>query len=463
MTVSRRRRHLGLGVGALLAAGVAVTMSSSTSPVLAADVGPLAVVPIDTAGDNLIQIVDVTRSADRVIVSSAINGRWVADVATGETFGPVSFDAVLSPAGTSVLDPNDTADGGVITDLRSGQTTNVVFDELLGGDGRTVAVPPVPFRLSGGAGGRIVAADIPPDGSVNRRIGIVVDVATDELLTPGDDGISVTNSNNSSIVSISSDGDQILYFEFSSVGAQPSRWVRWTRSSDVRDEVEPPVEHDASDGLWQASSDLRWVTFVDDDVMTIRDLENSQDFVFPVPYSELELDIAGGIYELTVDGQIVFLRNASTSTFGEQPQLFVWSPGDAEATQITVGLGGAEPAAPAEQIEVSDDGAVVTFTSFADNLVDGTAGLERRVFQVEIADRPSPGSAVRLMDTRDGVGGSTLAPGTERCVAVPQASAGEFVVVNVTPVRGSARGFGVVHSSDVPAGETANVNYDVGS
>lgn len=76
---------------------------------------------------------------------------------------------------------------------------------------------------------------------------------------------------------------------------------------------------------------------------------------------------------------------------------------------------------------------------------------------------PGEDGAVRLADTRLGLGGSTLVASETRCVAVPDATPLEWVGVNITPVNATARGNGALHSSDDPPPGTANVNFGIGT
>lgn len=72
---------------------------------------------------------------------------------------------------------------------------------------------------------------------------------------------------------------------------------------------------------------------------------------------------------------------------------------------------------------------------------------------------PSPTGAVRIVDTREGRGGATLAPNVTICAPAVGAQPGDFVAVNLTPTRSSGPGDGVLHSSDDPAGGTSSVNF----
>lgn len=90
----------------------------------------------------------------------------------------------------------------------------------------------------------------------------------------------------------------------------------------------------------------------------------------------------------------------------------------------------------------------------ADQLVVGDASVFRA---------PTRDGAVRIMDTRLGLGGPVVAPSERRCVAAVGALPGEYVMLNATPVEATAFGFGTLHSSADPAGSTSNVNFGPGS
>lgn len=110
-------------------------------------------------------------------------------------------------------------------------------------------------------------------------------------------------------------------------------------------------------------------------------------------------------------------------------------------------------------VQVGTDGRVC-FTNSAD------AAVDLILDELAIADPgsfalPTPDGAARLADTREGHGGGTLAAGETRCVATTGADPGDWVAVNATPVRATVRGYGTLHSSDVSAGATSNVNFDV--
>lgn len=109
-------------------------------------------------------------------------------------------------------------------------------------------------------------------------------------------------------------------------------------------------------------------------------------------------------------------------------------------------------------VEVGADGQVC-FTNSEAGSVDVTLD------QLVVADpsalsQPQASGAARLLDTRSS--GSVAAAGSV-CTDVIGAEPGDFVGVNVTPVRAGAVGFGTLHSSDAAAGSTSNVNFRLGS
>jgi hypothetical protein len=77
---------------------------------------------------------------------------------------------------------------------------------------------------------------------------------------------------------------------------------------------------------------------------------------------------------------------------------------------------------------------------------------------------PSPETYGRIVDTRISLGGTRLGASEKRCFPVRSTAArGQYVGVNVTPVRASGPGFGTLHSPANPVGVTSTVNYAPGS
>jgi len=90
-------------------------------------------------------------------------------------------------------------------------------------------------------------------------------------------------------------------------------------------------------------------------------------------------------------------------------------------------------------------------------VADHLATLRRSVF---VPARPD-GLPARLADTR--AGGRPIGPDERRCFAV-SGDPGDVAIVNLTPVRASARGYALLVASDVSApADASNVNYAPGT
>jgi hypothetical protein len=132
-------------------------------------------------------------------------------------------------------------------------------------------------------------------------------------------------------------------------------------------------------------------------------------------------------------------------------------PGATSNVNFNIGTAGPNVAVT----EVGADGRVCFSNSqhaMVDVVIDQMATGAADAFSA-----PSGQGAARLMDTRSGLGATTLAPSAVACVAAVGAVPGEFAVVNVTPVNATGLGFGTVHAGGQAAGGTSNVNFAVGS
>lgn len=76
---------------------------------------------------------------------------------------------------------------------------------------------------------------------------------------------------------------------------------------------------------------------------------------------------------------------------------------------------------------------------------------------------PTADGSTRLVDTRVGLGGTTVAASETRCVRAAGASAGEFVGVNVLPLDARSPGFGTLHPSGSAPGPSSTANFGPGS
>lgn len=99
----------------------------------------------------------------------------------------------------------------------------------------------------------------------------------------------------------------------------------------------------------------------------------------------------------------------------------------------------------------SDDSRRLVFISTADNLAAGVPpGSGSHVYVASLpASFPNPDSVIGT--------GATL------CFTAPGADPGDIVALNATPTQATTRGFGTLHSSDDPAGDTSNVNFAPGT
>lgn len=110
--------------------------------------------------------------------------------------------------------------------------------------------------------------------------------------------------------------------------------------------------------------------------------------------------------------------------------------------------------------EVGGDGKIC-FTNSTHSTVDLVAD-QLLIIDPSAFEAAGPEGAVRLADTRSGLGGTRLASNSTLCVDAA-GETDEFAVLNVVVVGAAASGFATVHSSDDAAGQTSNVNFGPGS
>lgn len=85
------------------------------------------------------------------------------------------------------------------------------------------------------------------------------------------------------------------------------------------------------------------------------------------------------------------------------------------------------------------------------------------VGDASVFSSPTTDGAIRLADTREGLGGPIVLPNERRCLAATGAEPGDFVGVNALVVDASTPGFGTLHSSDNEPGSSSTVNFRAGS
>lgn len=286
----------------------------------------------------------------------------------------------------------------------------------------------------------------------------VFDEASETLTEADQNGLAITEPR-SEFVAIADDGTTVTIREWCCTGANDARWVRRHMTSGAVTTVEQPPEHDPFLGPWFASPNLRWVWFQSADGGIVpgvgagphrlyrRDVRSGATEAFPIPAGDVV------VVRQRDDGSLISLAPGISGLSTDQTQLHLWTGGPT-TIRLTDGIGGAEPDGEVlGNFWLSGDQTVVSFVSFASNLVPETAGRGRNryLFQARL---PSPGGPPPL---------GALGPNGSICVPAAGATTGDFVGVNITPVNGTTNGFGVLHSSDDAAPGTANVNFTAGS
>jgi hypothetical protein len=278
--------------------------------------------------------------------------------------------------------------------------------------------------------------------------GFLVNGLTGDLLTPGDFGVGGPSAGASSINAISADG-RIVAFRLYGDGLI-DQIVRWDRLTGERlAALQPPdqqyptgwtMSFDASTIGWIANDELRVGPRLRPDDRKLVDTPGVGTVLrFWLPFGPRVL------YEASEPG-------------GDQyyTDLYIWNSYTSKTQRITKGLDGVRFNAPVTSIELASDGSFATFVTGATNVPTGATDGAARVYRVTFTDSvvppveppvaPGLTRAQRIMDTRPGtgLGGATLQSGETRCVPTVDTMPGEFVVLNVTPVRATGSGFGTV-------------------
>ncbi len=430
-------------VGGLTTAGL-TSLGNATSAVFAAqpESYPLSVVVIDE-DVSLFGLQTTSFNGERISLSQTTGDAVVVDTVSLATIAtPSPQHTNMSSNGRFTYDVTNDYQVERFDTVTSASTTFDPHDSTGW------------FEATGGGLRNIVASDDgdivglqASNGAIGRVAGFVYDVSAGRLLTPTNSGISEIETN-SQILEVSPDGTEITYYEYCCAGGQPSRFVRWNRTDDTRITVDRPDAHDAFAAPWTTSPDLSHVAFVELGTLKVQNLAGGAVRSLPRPVNDIDA------YALTNDGIVVFLADAPTGDSGAAPQLFAWG---GQAAPVQVSLEDGEPSTNSvETFVVSSDGSTITFTTF-------DSASSRILLQATL--RAPARAAQRIADTRPGIelGGTTIQPGETRCVPTIDTTPGEFVVLNVTPLNASARGFGTIHSSNESAGNTSNVNYSIGT
>jgi hypothetical protein len=130
------------------------------------------------------------------------------------------------------------------------------------------------------------------------------------------------------------------------------------------------------------------------------------------------------------------------------------------ASNVNFGLGSVDPNVAFAPI--GSDGKVC-FVNSVHSRVDLVADHLGTIAIARFTPANSDATPKRTVDTRIGLGGTTLAPGARRCFGVA-GDPGDVAVVNLTPVLAQGPGSGLLVSSDVTQPPVAsNVNFSPGS
>lgn len=111
--------------------------------------------------------------------------------------------------------------------------------------------------------------------------------------------------------------------------------------------------------------------------------------------------------------------------------------------------------------KVGDDGHVC-FTNSRHGAVDVVMD-QLAVAPADAFRLPTPDGAVRIADTRIGLGGARLRRAETRCLAIDGGDPGEFAAINTTPVGAVTSGNAALHVSGSEPPAIANVNFRPGS
>ncbi len=271
------------------------------------------------------------------------------------------------------------------------------------------------------------------------------------------------------ISSISRDGQLIRGVQFTAVVETVATYWQLDLATGVRSDLFQ-VQADA-----RVSSNQQWSVFVSNRGPDARSgFRPSSSVALYGAYSLYRRNEATGIvvrvpvevaavdeFDVADDGRVLISHAVPTpghptARHPSDLQLSMWF-GDGVLVPITVGTDGrlanAGVAPWTIKPNLSDDGRRVSFYSEATNLGTTPDGPRNPLlYQVVLPPpAPDPGPASQLL------------PDESVCIAAVNASPGDFVAVNVTPVNAIRGGHGLMHSSDDRPGSVSNVNFAAGT
>lgn len=434
-------------VVAAIAVGVAATTITSHGVAGAAG-PPYPLRPIDVPVDDVANVLTVNHPGTYVVAwdESLIDQR--VDSTTGATtpigFGPDDATEFLSWDGSEAYGLS--ADGRAIRRVRVGAGG---IDELP----LPLPLGAVAYRIADGdRSGRWLLIDVDDPGG-GGLFAYLYDTTT-RAFAPSNgfrDG-----SLNTFADGISDDGNLVTYATYDPATDITTSYRRWNRSTSQTLVVNRPTHFtSASSPGWTVSDNFKWT-------IGFREVLGSRF----LSVSEVGSPVMRGVYadhgyiemfDVFDDGRVVFSQTIPEGQPGEGTlQLFRWD-GD-ESLMLSVGRDGLPSdqgidhgvVGPGLDFVTNDDGSVITFASWSTNLGEAQ-DVEQHLYQVHLPPYGMPNPH------------AVMQPGERHCFAPYEVEPGDFVGLNVTPVLATQPGFGVVHSSDDPAGETSNVNFAPGT
>lgn len=303
--------------------------------------------------------------------------------------------------------------------------------------------------------GRYVLFDA-SNGNRSLTSSFVFDTVRDELVTP-EPGLSSSGDRVVRGADIHVDGDFVRFTETGLVGQNVAGYVDF----DLQDRTYRTISRQSDSASvrspWVVSFNRRWALFfvndppavVERDRLVRRDLLTGAVDTVPVPNADL--DEIGSI-DIGDNGMVAWTAEEPTRRQGDQ--LFVWD-GTGAARQVTVRPDGGQPDDQVSAFALDFTGTRLMFSSRATDLAGGfdpNSGVVNRWFSATIDAPPPPSARVEQ-----------LLPGERLCAAARGANPGDFVGLNVTPVRGSRNGFVTAHAAGSDAGATSTANFAPGT
>jgi len=417
---------------ALIAAGLGVTSVDSI------EAAPPSGAPVLHELGETLRFVDALSDNGRyaIILGDSMQGEFHVDLVTDtvtrvETLGSIPLDDGRTVIGRLGADGEVDRRVDIFTGEIRPQDLVAPSRELIAHLDAWPMTDPEPIRvLSTSPDGRYQIVR----GSTAAGRGVrvwIYDTVDDLLVTPFEDGLDASDSLSVSGPRFFGGSGEVRYGTFSE-GASYDYVAFDVLTGERRTVIEQPG---GSARLSDVSDDYRWHLFTSRaPALGVAPGEGEVTFRQDVATGTIERAGEGLYRSIEIfDGGHILYEGVVDDVDG----VFSWS-GPETTTLISQPVPGEPGPGSVRNAEWSADGSVVAYTSYYDDVP------ERRLYSV--GSIPS----------------QVLSDGTV-CADAAGARAGDFVGVNVTPVRAEAMGFGTLHSSGVAAGSTSNVNFRPGS